>query len=512
MYSVMVVDDEKAIRENLARLVPFEEEGFLLCATAVNGEDALQKLKLYAPDLILLDVSMPVLDGIGFLKEMKRGEYQNAEVVILSGYSEFEYARAAMRYGVKAYLTKPVDEDEAVGILREVKAALDARKKRMSQEALKAGVMALRSLYQGKAGSCEKPGVFFLLHCVMLPDDAQEREKSSRALGELLREELPEAESGFYRLKGSVYTYLLPDYLLEEYQGSLSLFCRHLLYALKKRNIAAAVLADASPFEGAQGAFRQEFDRRLYGMLTELFYGGGDCIIYEKDAAGDGEAERLCCEEAFLDGLKKGLAELQREETEKWMEVLFGEIGEKRLRLEYLQEIHYRIYYLLLGLIREPEAEEQEEQRLEPADFRRQERFAGFEAWKAQQEGQIRYVYELLEKRRKNGELGVVGEVLLYVQQHYREPVTIRQVADLFYVNAAYLGRAFQKAAGVGFKQYVNELRIAEAKRLLRQSDRMIYEIAQEVGFTESKYFIAKFTEAVGESPSEYRKKGGSRA
>lgn len=444
MYSVMVVDDEKAIRENLARLVPFEEEGFLLCATAVNGEDALQKLKLYAPDLILLDVSMPVLDGIGFLKEMKRGEYQNAEVVILSGYSEFEYARAAMRYGVKAYLTKPVDEDEAVGILREVKAALDARKKRMSQEALKAGVMALRSLYQGKAGSCEKPGGFFLLHCVMLPDDAQGREKSSRALGELLREELPEAESGFYRLKGSVYTYLLPDYLLEEYQGSLSLFCRHLLYALKKRNIAAAVLADASPFEGAQGAFRQEFDRRLYGMLMELFYGGGDCIIYEKDAAGDGEAERLCCEEAFLDGLKKGLAELQREETEKWMEVLFGEIGEKRLRLEYLQEIHYRIYYLLLDLI--------------------------------------------------------------------REPVTIRQVADLFYVNAAYLGRAFQKAAGVGFKQYVNELRIAEAKRLLRQSDRMIYEIAQEVGFTESKYFIAKFTEAVGESPSEYRKKGGSRA
>lgn len=96
--------------------------------------------------------------------------------------------------------------------------------------------------------------------------------------------------------------------------------------------------------------------------------------------------------------------------------------------------------------------------------------------------------------------------MIAYARQHFREPITLKEVAERFFVSASYLGRSFQKAAGIPFKQYVNELRIEEAKRLLRQTDRLIYEIAEETGFAESKYFIARFTAMVGMSPMEYRK------
>ena len=85
------------------------------------------------------------------------------------------------------------------------------------------------------------------------------------------------------------------------------------------------------------------------------------------------------------------------------------------------------------------------------------------------------------------------------------EQFSLKQVADIFYINAAYLGRVFQKTTGMCFKEYVNKIRISEAKRLLLQTDRLIYEIANDVGFTESSYFIVKFSQEVGKSPSEYR-------
>ena len=86
------------------------------------------------------------------------------------------------------------------------------------------------------------------------------------------------------------------------------------------------------------------------------------------------------------------------------------------------------------------------------------------------------------------------------------EPLLLKDVAERFFVSPAYLGRCIQKAAGISFKQYLNDRRIEEAMRLLEQTDRMIYEIADEVGFGESKYFVSRFVEKAGKTPSEYRK------
>ena len=512
MYSVMIVDDEKAIRDNMASLVPFQEEGFVLCGTAVNGEDALQKLEQLQPDLILLDVSMPVLDGIGFLKKMREGKYKEVQVVILSGYSEFEYAKQAMRYGAKAYLTKPVDEDEAVEILREVRTELEAKEKQHYKRMLQKGIMTVRHLYRGKAEDMSGLESYFLFHCVLLSDVQKTEGAGINILWNVMGEELEDAEAGFFRVKGSVYSYLFPIDLLQKYQGKTYIFARHIIHRLKVRNIVSAALVDETVFGQRKDAFRKVFDERLYRMMAEIFYGTGDCVIYGETRETEGEETALETEELFLKGMERALAELQWSEAEKWLESLFGEIEEKKPGLIYLQEIHYRIHYLLLKLMKECgplDVEKKEEQVLCVMDWREQSQFIRFGKWKELHIRQIRSVYEWLGVNRRNYGMGVVGEVIDYVQTHYREQLSLRQVAELFYVNAAYLGRVFQRMTGVGFKKYVNDLRMEEAKRILLQTDCLVYEVAQQVGFVESKYFIQKFTEETGESPSEYRKNAG---
>ena len=98
MYTFMIADDEKAIRESIPKVIDFEKYGFSLCATARDGEEALCKAKELQPDLVLLDIRMPGLDGIGFLEAARGCDLQHTNIVILSGYSDFTYAKKALQF------------------------------------------------------------------------------------------------------------------------------------------------------------------------------------------------------------------------------------------------------------------------------------------------------------------------------------------------------------------------------------------------------------------------------
>ena len=88
MFQVMIVDDEKAIRENLPALINFEAHGFRVCGTAKNGQDALEKWESCRPDAIFLDVRMPVMDGLTFLGKLQERTQTLPDIVMLSGYSD----------------------------------------------------------------------------------------------------------------------------------------------------------------------------------------------------------------------------------------------------------------------------------------------------------------------------------------------------------------------------------------------------------------------------------------
>lgn len=131
MRSILIAEDEELFRRELASTSPWEERGFVLVGEAADGEEAFELVLSRKPQALIADVRMPRLDGLELLRRMaaELPEDERPMTVILSGHSEFEYARTALRLGAFDYLLKPLDDEEFAALLDRLAAAIDERER-----------------------------------------------------------------------------------------------------------------------------------------------------------------------------------------------------------------------------------------------------------------------------------------------------------------------------------------------------------------------------------------------
>jgi len=132
MYRVILIDDEPWILKGLMHAFPWEEHGFEVAGSYMDPEEALDRLLREPVDAVFTDIRMPKLDGIALIQRL-REENRAAEVVIVSGFSEFEYAQQALRLGAFDYILKPIDDAQTRGLLPRLRAALDEKNEARSR-------------------------------------------------------------------------------------------------------------------------------------------------------------------------------------------------------------------------------------------------------------------------------------------------------------------------------------------------------------------------------------------
>lgn len=517
-YSVMIVDDEKAIRDSLPAVVDFEQFGFRVCQTARNGQDALEKIKKEHPDVLLLDIRMPILDGLGLLKilteEMK--EY-HPFVIMLSGYSDFEYARTAIRYGVKAYLTKPLDEDELIKELEELRSELDERHAHWANAKLLTQADVVKNmLYSEKPGMRELMKGTFLLHCVILKDTfrdtfkdtfkeaaSKEQKDPYEAVRSCIEMELEPEQCVFVRSRGCVLTYLVAENCLSAYQSSANLLGRHLRHRMKSQGISCAILLDEHIFELSTNRFRSDYDSHLYALMTRVFW-SEETVVSDPDVSE--QVQFLEQEKEGFEAIRVAFSKNDKEAAVRSMEALLSQAVQKQLNIVMIQELNYRFFYLLQDLLQKAQKIPNGEVCLTTFDWRESTWYLRHEEWEAAVKQQFLMAADCLTTGSVD-EQGTALQILSYIKKHFKESLSAKEVAARFFISPVYLGRVIQQASGETFKQYINRLKMEEAKHLLLSSDRLVYEIAEEVGFKDSKYFISRFTEETGMSPAEYRRK-----
>ncbi len=512
MYKVLIVDDEPAVCEGLSLLMEWGELGFEEPEYAYSGGEALTRLEYEKFHLIITDISMPGVNGLELLEEITR---LSAEVktLIISSHAQFDYARTAIGFGVKGYILKPIDRHEMGRYLSEIRRELDEEVDRRRADR--------------KQRQMEKDQFLFDLVSGRLGGEAVARKAD---------------ETGLKRLKGDYYLALIKLPVLAE----LSVSDETALIRSAVRKVAEGMLAGENVgllYEDAEGMLGLLLEQKWFsakpmrGFLAELqervlretrqkaiiAYCGQKCPIQLIKDSRKRAAEAMerwfmagetvfSCEEVLsgrgselpaawnaaplLAAVENADTTLIAEELEHMTAFLPSPMRSET----YGGAVHYVLFELCALIKRSggnPDA------------------VYDFSSLRRKLTGKTEHLgvflgelcaaaSDYLQSLRRGRQVKAIDQVKEYIDEHFRESISIKEIARMFYLNPAYLGQLFIRSMGVSISDYINKRRIDEVKRLTAIPGGSVSEALDSVGYNNYGYFYRKFRKLEGVPFSEF--------
>lgn len=531
MYRIMLLDDEPGVRNSIKAKIDWEAAGYRIDWEGANGLEALELLEQgAAPDLIITDIRMPKMDGIAFAKTCKE-KYPGLRLVMLSGYSDFEYAKAAIQLGVRDYLLKPLIRQELINLLAAVALELEndrERQHRRRQEELQADRLLLLQQEQliwrlvkdeWYAGAAVKERMRqlqleelardefrarFVVAEMRIPrgrlDEGQEERKDLLQLAfQLLCRECAERRSGIYPLYDISHPAMMYFLLLMEPQegkDGAEDFAHEL-----ERNICHYLRVDCAIGIG-------ETVRELRQMKN----GYASCMLSWSQRSGSRGGTRQAGLAALPELARTFTPELEMKLIQA-MENGDMAAFERHLDTLYAPDTPmYGFTFLTLRIIllftAAAKRFELEDTSLQQYLWNCQKSVRDY-GCREQVLGQLRdlagLVMEEIRKTRSSGGLQMMPAILKYVEENYPYELTLTHLAERFHLNETYLSGLFKQAAGATFSEHVTRLRLEKAAALLEENELKLTDIATLVGYSSPSYFSTAFKKSYGISPKEYR-------
>lgn len=500
MYKVLIVEDELFMREGLKNLIDWTEAGFEIIGEACDGEEALEFVKQNEVDLLITDIKIPVMNGLELIEAIKKENLPNKpEVIIISGYADFEYAKTAILHGVVNYILKPIEEEELIETLQKVKTRLQKRKASMEErETAKLKFNFEKILLQKKIDISK--GIY--LGILYFHD-------INKWLNNYLDEKIDSFINKINNHLNGLEAKGLVN-ILSEIGGKYYVVFKNkedvkkIFDSLKKSlDFANELICGASSLFDRVELFEKAMDEAIYSLNFGLFYEQFEVVFYDNTLP-------ISKELLYTKDYDNKLIEAIENGSDKnsliaVLEMMKEDIKANKFPLElvkvYINYILIRLssYFSKIGLNIESEIE---------AFSKLQSTLTNIDE-----------VYEALKKtctdineKFKQNQDSLSKNMLLeqldrFIRKNYNKNITLKTVAQKYYLNPVYLGQLFKKHYGMYFNSYLQKIRIEEAKKLLKSTDMKIYEISQAVGYNDTDYFIQCFTKFCNMTPNQYRKR-----
>ena len=539
MLKVFLVEDEIIIRNGVKNNIPWEQEGFTFVGEAGDGELAWPLIKQTKPDILITDIRMPFMDGLE-LSGLVRKELPDTKIIILSGYSEFDYAKQAINLGVANYLLKPISGEK---LLEAVKQVADIIREERAQTLL----VEQYRLENGENVKVEKIRLFEQI----VAGTATTREILDR--GELLELDLA---APFYtvlllKLVDSGESMDSSAQVMEASEKVDEAIMKNPEYFAVERGLEGLAILMKSEEERQAGTKLMNLEKEIQEILTQYpevsyFGGAGETVQRMRDirrsyiGASKAFASRFFTEKnRFLtveqirelkpagmkdmslksvdaskinrklveDFLKSGL----EEETKNFVEEYFKNIGHENY--ESLMFCHYLIVDMNLCASHFLESIGIDSALL-PAQCRDVGEFADSLQC---EEGMISYVTKLFtetirlrDKSSRNKYMELITAVQKIILENFQNnEFSMNQAAAMVNLSPGYFSTLFRQETGVSFVEHLTGIRLEKAKALLMCTNMRSSEIAYEVGYKDAHYFSYIFKKVCGCTPKEYRARKG---
>lgn len=525
MYKLMIVDDEMSIRNGMANGIPWEEWGYQVCAVCENGREAIDKLAETQPDVVLSDIRMPEVDGLELMQYLRQNHPQ-IKIIILSGYSDFEYLNMSIKNQVTDYLLKPTDPDDFEKLFRPLRVRMDKERLQSRQVAQSVNRHFLRwieNLIKGIAepedterflGKMPEQGLC-LENCILMAieldgrsgDEERGLHKFRRSVAELCNSiKTTVSLLCFLTSDDSLVALVsLPeDETLEEEQVrevalelqrqvrqnlsatisiGLSNLCTE-MDMLPEAYEQAVCCAKQNLFQGAESllSFSQLRDQRPENMtyfdvnLVQkcLLTGDYDGICAEADRVWDSFPSGPVREYELIDQMALSLLftiSLWGLQYNIHMENILKTLGTRYTDIHLCDTLEKKKLFVCAVL--SAVQTEMEKQRA---------------------------------KMRGGARASVAYRVREFVEQEFSSnAMSLEYVAEYVHKQPAYISKVFKNELGCNFSDYLTTLRMAKAEEMLSHPDYKIYQIAEECGYADTSNFIKVFRRHTGMSPNEYR-------
>lgn len=518
---VLLVDDEPFITKGLSVLVDWDALGFTIVSTAANGRQALAFLKKHPVDLVIADIQMPVMGGLELMEILRRDKISDAHFVILSGYSDFEYARQALRFDCMDYLLKPIMTDQLTQLLQKVQASCRRSSEGKRRDEIYSSAYLAQNLLALLQEQYDDKTVAFVnsqlrlnggIRYISIVRQTNDGETASAKQVKTLRQDL---NLKCRKILGGWENHLLDAPLERSSCGVGLVFCcgmaqeagkseQEFLYALYQQ-IQAEVQSPVTIFAGDLvphiTGLGKSYQTAAQMRVMNQYLSNPSPVQFYQPGMNAGEAGMSAM---ALDTLIVAIEKNDKSGIQKAVVDVFGTIGTDA----DFELLRVNMDYLLFKLVRlaceRDNAVNQKEllQHLQDNMLRREdvvpEKF----------ERLVRFVQEYADylQSLQNDGGDILKRVEQEVQLNYAKNLTLKSLSKKYYVNSAYLGQIFRKRYGVSFREYLNNCRIEQAARLLATTSDKVYNIARAVGYQDMDYFIERFIAAKGCTPSNYRK------
>jgi two-component system response regulator YesN len=500
--TVLIVDDELPIRQQL-RAYPWQDANALWIGEAENGEEALEMCREYMPNVVIADITMPLMNGLDLLKAI-RSEMPFVKVILLTCHTEFAYALEALKLGATEYLTKVPLEDNDIHM------ALDKARTLIHGEQL---------FRKGE-----------LIH---------KRNMLAKTISKILNNRAAYAEESvlpslpirliFLRLDTQA---TLRPYIIQEIYEALDQL-EHLLSRLFPWTliegqfvfIGEAVHQDARGIEHQLGALMNTLkqmllqsmtiiqdDIQIYTIVSETVHSYEDVhkafnnsILWDKSKFYErnqiqiyiGKPIPLTPIDAKETAVLTRLFNLMAKEPGEEDSFLRSEFFIKCMRSRYEpEELKRLVHTLMQGFNTQNCSVAQTIGLYEPI----LEANSLIEL--------IGTINALLADRSTSAKRGrkEIGDALAYIAGHLDEDLALTAVSYKVGLSPSYFSKVFREQVGESYNDYITRKRVEKAEELLRDTNLKVYEIAELIGIPNYRYFTALFKEKTGLTPTDYKR------
>lgn len=523
MLRIMIVDDMPVFREFLRSAIDWKAYGFEVCCEAKNGKEAMVLAKEYDPDIVLSDITMPYVDGLELAETLNKSHPETA-VVLITGNSEFEYARKAVKLGVADYIVKPFEKEELIltllSLQDNINRALEEQEEKERLLSVQRDDVLRQLIYnknpqlkienlnlEGMDIACLNTYDGYYVASIELDGDLTNPNTSEDIMN--WKGHLVNIIKSSIEIEGQVlvftdYESRIIQILCVDNPSGIDFEDFQDMIALMKERIGYDISIGVGSYQTNISGLRTSYVEAI-GALNYRHEVGKNKVIHFKKTSNESKSFGFYSAEVnekLLDALSQG----SKEHTQDLLESVFVEADKKAYSKMYRYMVNMGLLSLLMSYIVKSGKNVSD---IFPKGFD-PNRAIGMDLSTKDQNTFVKDVYrtvmEYIQTHKVSRASQIASQAKAYIDSNYNHAdLSISDLSKALLVNQTYLRKMFKSEMHMTVSDYITKARMDASKKLISSKDYKLAFVAEAVGYSDPGYFSKCFKKYYGISPSLYR-------